>query len=83
MDLVLALGHHPEHNHIDFSRLKPGQWLNDEIINAYIAILTSVHRNVGERKLFVLNSFFLLNTAQHLRGLKKVNHWFNYTSIMT
>ena len=81
MDLVLSLGRHPEHEYIDFARLRPGAWLNDEIINVYITILG--RRDVDERKLFILNSFFLLNTAQHLRGLKKVNYQFNHTGIIT
>lgn len=41
-----------------FERLGPGQWLNDEVINAYIALVNKRERGSGAISSFAFNTFF-------------------------
>ena len=42
-----------------FKRLRPGCWLNDEIINAYTHLINKQLANSTNKNMLCLNSFFL------------------------
>jgi hypothetical protein len=50
----------------DFRKLRPSVWLNDEVVNAYVALLDA---NTPDHVLFV-SSFFI--TQLHSSGYRKV-----------
>jgi Ulp1 family protease len=39
-------------------RLKPGKWLNDDIINAYISLINMRSQSLGLKKAYIFNTFF-------------------------
>ena len=39
-------------------RLKPGQWLNDDIINAYVGLINQRTAASGLKNVFIMNTFF-------------------------
>lgn len=41
-----------------FERLKPGNWLNDDIINAYISLINLRTQSLGSKKAYIFNTFF-------------------------
>lgn len=43
-----------------FDRLRPGKWLNDEIINAYVSLINQREKleNQGQVQTFAFNTFF-------------------------
>ncbi len=47
----------------DISKLKPGQWLNDEIINFYVNLIQLRAGREGPLKVFCFNSFFWTKLA--------------------
>ncbi|KIM76885.1 hypothetical protein PILCRDRAFT_634021 [Piloderma croceum F 1598] len=64
--LRLAAVQMPQH---DFCRLRPSQWLNDEVVNAYVALLDA---NTPDNILFV-SSFFM--SQLHSGGYRKVTRF--------
>ena len=58
----------------DLRSLKRGQWLNDEVMNAYFMLIKArgVDKN-GVRKVWTFNSFFYNLLKKH--GYKKVRRW--------
>lgn len=53
----------------DFSRLRPGVWVNDEIMNAFYALLDKETSN----NIFPMSSFFMSKLAR--AGYAGVNKW--------
>ncbi|CAF1117201.1 unnamed protein product, partial [Brachionus calyciflorus] len=59
----------------DINRLKPGIWLNDNIVNFYFNLL----KTHSKKKLFVFDSFFYYRLQQN--GPKSVLHWYKNENI--
>ncbi|KAF8597822.1 cysteine proteinase, partial [Ceratobasidium sp. AG-I] len=57
----------------DFQRLRPGRWLNDEVVNFYLAIVRQRAEN------YVFNTFFYEKCDQY----ESVKGWTNNINIFT
>ena len=61
-----------------FQRLRPGSWLNDELINAYTCLINKFLAN-STKKMLCLNSFFLTMLedmkAQKAYKFAKLDRW--------
>ncbi|CAG8450976.1 5271_t:CDS:10 [Paraglomus occultum] len=57
----------------DFDTLRPGQWLNDEVINAYLQMLLNRAKRETRRKVHIFNTFFYTTLAT--KGYDGVKRW--------
>lgn len=58
----------------DFARLAPQEWLNDEIINGYLALLD----NASPDPIIFASTFFVLKLFRE--GYQSVNRWHKFVS---
>jgi hypothetical protein len=66
-------------------RLKPGEWLNDEVINYFLRIyLTRVDKRLGNPTLsrsYICPSFFLLRLLDEANNDKRLRGVYNYNQV--